>query len=316
MLIILLGNVITHLYFGLNAVMRSAGHPTIAMSCTFLTIIINILLDPLFIFVFHWGIAGAAWATVISQAVSLCVQLKLFSRPTELLHLRRGIYKPDLNIIRQCIVIGLSPFLMNSCACIVVLFINNRLRNYGGDMAIGAHGIVNRILMLFVTTVIGLVQGMQPIAGYNWGAHKNDRVWRVLRYTIGVATCITCFATLICELFPEHIISIFGTGEELTGIATHACRIIVSMFPLVGAQIVIGNFFQSIGHAGKSIFLSMTRQMLMLVPLLYFLPLIWGQEGIWYSMPISDCICFFLAAGMLFYMVRKTKRYEANRIAK
>jgi len=315
MLIILLGNVVTHLYFGLNAVMRSAGHPTIAMSCTFLTIIINILLDPLFIFVFHWGIAGAAWATVISQAISLCVQLKLFSRPTELLHLRRGIYKPDLNIIRQCIVIGLSPFLMNSCACIVVLFINNRLRDYGGDMAIGAHGVVNRILMLFVTTVIGLVQGMQPIAGYNWGAHKNDRVWRVLHYTIGVATCITCFATLICELIPEYIISIFGTGEELTGIATHACRIIVAMFPLVGAQIVIGNFFQSIGHAGKSIFLSMTRQMLMLLPLLYFLPPIWGQEGIWYSMPISDSICFFLASGMLFFMVRKTKRYETNRAA-
>jgi putative MATE family efflux protein len=315
MFIILLGNVITHLYFGLNAILRSAGHPTIAMNCTFLTIIINTLLDPLFIFVFHWGIAGVAWATVISQAVSLCVQLKLFSRPTELLHLRRGIYKPDFNIIRQCIVIGLSPFLMNSCACIVILFINNRLRDYGGDMAIGAHGVVNRIIMLFVTTVIGLVQGMQPIAGYNWGAHKNDRVWRVLRYTIGVATCITCFATLICELIPEHIISIFGTGEELTGIATHACRIIVAMFPLVGAQIVIGNFFQSIGHAGKSIFLSMTRQMLMLIPLLYFLPSIWGQEGIWYSMPISDSISFFLAAGMLMYMVRKAKRHEANRTA-
>ena len=169
--------------------------------------------------------------------------------------------------------------------------------------------------MLFVTTVIGLVQGMQPIAGYNWGAHKNDRVWRVLRYTIGVATCITCFATLICELIPEYIISIFGTGEELTSIATHACRIIVGMFPLVGAQIVIGNFFQSIGHAGKSIFLSMTRQMLMLVPLLYFLPPIWGQEGIWYSMPISDTICFFLAVGMLIYMVHKTKKHETNRVA-
>ena len=312
MFIILLGNVVTHLYFGLNAILRSAGHPTIAMNCTFLTIIINTILDPLFIFVFHWGIAGAAWATVISQGVSLCVQLKLFSRPTELLHLRRGIYKPDLNIIRQCIVIGLSPFLVNSCACIVVLFINNRLRDYGGDMAIGAHGVVNRIVMLFVTMVIGLVQGMQPIAGYNWGARKNDRVWRVLRYTIGVATCITCFATLVGELIPEYVISIFGTGEELTGIATYSYRIIVAMFPLVGAQIVIGNFFQSIGHAGKSIFLSMTRQMLILVPLIYFLPPIWGQDGIWYSMPISDAISFFLAAGILAYMVPKIKKHETD----
>ena len=229
-----------------------------------------------------------------------------------MLHLRRGIYKPDLNIIRQCIVIGLSPFLVNSCACIVVLFINNRLRDYGGDMAIGAHGVVNRIVMLFVTMVIGLVQGMQPIAGYNWGARKNDRVWRVLRYTIGVATCITCFATLVGELIPEYIISIFGTGEELTGIATYSYRIIVAMFPLVGAQIVIGNFFQSIGHAGKSIFLSMTRQMLMLVPLIYFLPPIWGQDGIWYSMPISDAISFFLAAGILAYMIPKIKKHETD----
>lgn len=308
MFIILLGNVITHMYFGLNAILRSAGHPGLAMNCTFLTIIINTILDPLFIFVFHWGIAGAAWATVLSQSIALCVQMKLFSRPSELLHFRRGIYKPDFGIIRQCIAIGLSPFLMNSCACIVVLFINNRLKDYGGDMAIGAYGIVNRIILLFITTVIGLVQGMQPIAGYNWGARKNDRVWQVLRYTIGVATCITCFATLIGELIPEYVVRIFGTGDQLTSIATHAYRIMVCMFPLVGAQIVIGNFFQSIGHAGKSIFLSMTRQMILLVPLLYFLPPMWGQDGVWYSMPIADAVSFFLAAGMLTYMVKKVNK--------
>ena len=175
-------------------------------------------------------------------------------------------------------------------------------------MAIGAHGVVNRIVMLFVTMVIGLVQGMQPIAGYNWGARKNDRVWRVLRYTIGVATCITCFATLVGELIPEYIISIFGTGEELTGIATYSYRIIVAMFPLVGAQIVIGNFFQSIGHAGKSIFQSLTRQLLFLIPLLVVLPPMWGLDGVWATMPISDTMSFFTSIGMLCWLIHKVKK--------
>ena len=307
MLIILLGNMVTHLYYGLNAVLRSAGHPRMAMSCTFLAIIINCLLDPLFIFVFHWGIQGVAWATIIAQAIAFCWQLRLFSRPTELLHLRKGIYRLRLDIVRQCLAIGLSPFLMNSCACLVVLFCNNRLLQYGGDMAIGAYGIVNRVVFLFVTIVMGLVQGMQPIVGYNWGARQNDRVFRVLRYGITGATCITLAACLTGELMPAPVIHIFGAGPELTEKAVRAFHFVVAAFPLVGAQMVIGNFFQSIGHAGKSIFLSVTRQMLFLIPLLAVLPQWWGLDGVWLSMPISDSLSFIAAAGMLGYMVRKLK---------
>lgn len=307
MLIILLGNMVTHLYYGLNAVLRSAGHPRMAMSCTFLAIIINCLLDPLFIFVFHWGIQGVAWATIIAQAIAFCWQLRLFSRPTELLHLRRGIYRLRLDIVRQCLAIGLSPFLMNSCACLVVLFCNNRLLQYGGDMAIGAYGIVNRVVFLFVTIVMGLVQGMQPIVGYNWGARQNDRVFRVLRYGITGATCITLAACLTGELMPAPVIHIFGAGPELTEKAVRAFHFVVAAFPLVGAQMVIGNFFQSIGHAGKSIFLSVTRQMLFLIPLLAVLPQWWGLDGVWLSMPISDSLSFIAAAGMLGYMVKKLK---------
>ena len=307
MLIILLGNMVTHLYYGLNAVLRSAGHPRMAMSCTFLAIIINCLLDPLFIFVFHWGIQGVAWATIIAQAIAFCWQLRLFSRPTELLHLRKGIYRLRLDIVRQCLAIGLSPFLMNSCACLVVLFCNNRLLQYGGDMAIGAYGIVNRVVFLFVTIVMGLVQGMQPIVGYNWGARQNDRVFRVLRYGITGATCITLAACLTGELMPAPVIHIFGAGPELTEKAVQAFHFVVAAFPLVGAQMVIGNFFQSIGHAGKSIFLSVTRQMLFLIPLLAVLPQWWGLDGVWFSMPISDSLSFIAAAGMLGYMVRKLK---------
>lgn len=307
MFIILLGNMVTHLYYGLNAVLRSAGHPRMAMSCTFLAIIINCLLDPLFIFVFRWGIQGVAWATIIAQAIAFCWQLRLFSRPTELLHLRKGIYRLRLDIVRQCLAIGLSPFLMNSCACLVVLFCNNRLLQYGGDMAIGAYGIVNRVVFLFVTVVMGLVQGMQPIVGYNWGARQDDRVFRVLRYGITGATCITLAACLTGELMPAPVIHIFGAGPELTEKAVRAFHFVVAAFPLVGAQMVIGNFFQSIGHAGKSIFLSVTRQMLFLIPLLAVLPQWWGLDGVWLSMPISDSLSFIAAASMLGYMVRKLK---------
>lgn len=317
MVVILLGNIITHMYFGLNAVLRSAGHPRTAMTCTFLAILINMGLDPLFIFVFHWGIEGVAWATIIAQAIALCYQVYLFSRPTELLHFRRGIYGLKMDIVRQTLTIGLSPCLMNSCACLVVLICNNRLLDYGGDMAIGAYGIVNRVIFLFATIVFGLNQGMQPIIGYNWGAHQNDRVWRTLRYGVIAGTAITTLCCLTGELIPEPVIHIFGAGPELTGKAVRAFRIIVCAFPLVGAQMVIGSFFQSIGHAGKSILQSVTRQMLFLVPFLTVLPECGGLglDGVWLSMPLSDAMSFFLAVGLLLFMIRKIKRNEADRTA-
>lgn len=311
MRVILLGNVVTHCYLGLNSILRSAGHPRLAMNCTFIAIIANTILDPLFIFIFQWGIQGAAWATVLSQMIALCMQARLFSRPTELLHLRRGIYRLRLDIVRQCVAIGMSPFLMNSCACLVVLMVNRRLLDYGGDMAIGAYGIVNRVVFLFVTIVLGLVQGMQPIVGYNWGARKNHRAWAVLRLTIAWATLVTVSAMVIGEFFPANVIRIFGAGEELTEKAVRAYRIIVSMFPLVGAQMVMGNFFQSIGHAGKSIFLSVTRQLLFLVPSLALLPHWWGLDGVWLSMPLSDSVSFFTACGMMWYLVVKLRRKHA-----
>lgn len=314
MRIILIGNVISHSYFGMNAMLRSAGHPKAAMNLTFLTIIVNTILDPLFIFVFNWGIKGAAWATILSQLVSLMVQIKLFSRKNELLHLKRGIYGLKSDIVRQCLAIGLSPFLMHSCACLVVLIINNRLKEYGGDMAIGAYGIVNRVVFLFLTIVIGLNQGMQPIVGYNWGAHKNDRVWRVLFLTICSATIVTSCGFIVGMFFPTPIIHIFGAGPELTEKAVTAYHYMVALFPLVGAQMVIGSFFQSIGHAAKSIFLSLTRQLLFLIPCLAILPSHLGLNGVWLSMPVSDAISFFTASGMLWWLIRKVNR-EKNRTA-
>jgi len=313
--VILLGNVISHSYFGLNAVLRSAGHPREAMYCTILTVVVNTILDPLFIWGFGMGIRGAAIATILSQAISLAIQIKLFSNPNEVLHLRRGIYRPSLHIARQILSIGASPFLMNCCACLVVLIINGQMRKYGdmlnvpngGDMAIAAYGITNSIVFFFLMIVMGFNQGMQPIVGYNWGARQNDRVWRCLRFTMICATIVSSIGFLICEIFPETITHFFTDDQVITDICTRGFRLNVVMLPIVGAQMVIGNFFQSIGHAGKSIFLSLTRQLLFLIPFLYTLPNFFGLDGVWLSLPASDIVSFVTAFGMLFWLIKKVK---------
>ena len=313
MQVILLGNIISHSYFGLNAILRAAGHPRAAMNCTILTVVLNSILDPVFIWGLGMGIRGAAVATILSQGVSLVWQLCIFSRPTELLRLRRGIFRVRPDIVRQTLAIGMSPFLMNSCACLVVLLINRGLRTHGGDYAIGAYGIMNSVMFLFTMVVMGLNQGMQPIAGYNWGAHQNDRVWRVLRYTMLAGTLVTTAGFLIVQFMPHLMVRAFTSDPTISQIAVRGFRITAALFPIVGAQIVIGNFFQSIGHAGKSIFLSVSRQMLFLIPLLIILPRRWGLDGVWASHPISDGISFFAAAGMLWWLVRKVHRKQEVR---
>ena len=308
MIVILLGNVISHSYFGLNAVLRSAGHPQKAMYCTILTVVVNAILDPIFIFVFRLGIQGAAIATILSQLVSLIWQFKLFSNKNELLHLHRGIYGLHPTIIRQIIAVGMSPFLMNLCACLVVLLINKGMKEYGGDQAIAAYGIDNRVIFLFLMMVMGLNQGMQPIVGYNWGAKQNSRVWQTLWLTILCAEVVVTTGFLMGEFCPHVLTHLFTDNEHILAMADHGFRIDVLVFPLVGIQMVIGNFFQSIGHAGKSIFQSLTRQMLFLIPFLIILPPHYGLDGVWYSIPLSDLCSFFVSVGMLIWLIRKVKR--------
>ncbi len=304
---ILLGNIITHLYFGLNAVLRASGHPQKSMTATILTVIVNTALDPLFIYGFDMGIKGAAIATILSQAISLTWQLRLLSPKNELIHFRQGIFKPQQKIVRDTIAIGMSPFLMNSCACLVVVLINQGLAEYGGDLAIGAYGIVNRIMFVIVMIVMGLNQGMQPIAGYNYGAQAFDRMRRVLRYTIYGATAVTTTGFLIGEFLPELCVRAFTSDPQLTAMAVRGMRIVVMASPIIGFQMVTTNFFQSIGHAGKSIFLSLSRQLLILVPLLLTLPRIWGLDGVWYSMPVSDFFASLIAGTMLYSQYRRFK---------
>lgn len=204
MQVILAGNVISHMYFGMNAVLRAASKPRHAMAATIFTVLMNVLLDIIFIWWWHWGIRGAALATIISQALALCWQMKLFSNQKELLHLKKGIYRLKRNLVNNIISIGISPFLMNVCACVVVIFINNQLVRYGGDIAVGAYGIANSIAMIFVMFVIGLNQGMQPIAGYNYGSQQTDRLMRVVKYAAFAATAIMVTGWLIAHLAPYY----------------------------------------------------------------------------------------------------------------
>ncbi len=311
---ILYGNVFTHLYFGLNAVLRSAGHPRTAMSATILTVLLNTCLDPLFIYGFGMGIRGAAIATVISQCVSLCWQVWIFSRSDEVVHFRRDTWQLRPHIVGGILSIGLSPFLMNACSCLVVLLINRGMVEYGGDLAVGAYGIDNRVLFLFAMIVMGFNQGMQPIAGYNYGAELHDRVQEVLWRTIGYATAVMTFGFVACELFAEAIVSAFTTDPDLIAIAAHGMRIDVALFPVIGFQMVTGNYFQSIGQAGKSIYMSLTRQLIFLLPSLLLLPHVMPVlgidelDGIWLSLPVSDGLAALNAAVLLWLHIRALKR--------
>ena len=308
MQIILAGNVFSHMYFGMNAVLRAASKPQMAMFATIFTVGMNILLDVVFILWWHWGIKGAAFATIISQVLALCWQMKLFTNKSELLHLKRGIYKLKSNLVRNIISIGISPFLMNACACVIVIFINNQLVRFGGDMAVGAYGIANSIAMIFVMFVIGLNQGMQPIAGYNYGAQQYDRMMRVVKLSIITAVCIMLTGWSLAMFAPYHCARMFTTDPELIKGSIKAIHIIMMMFPLIGSQMVITNFFQCIGKVKISIFLSLSRQLLFLLPLLAILPNFYGINGVWASMPTSDFIAVVVAVTIMLVFLRRFKK--------
>lgn len=305
MQVILLGSPISYVMIGLNNIMRATGYPKKAMLSSMLTVGCNIILAPIFIFVLNWGILGAALATICSQFIGMLWVLYHFYSPKTYIRFQRHSMRLKQHIIANIFAIGMSPFVMNVCACCIVIFINNRLLNYGGDMAIGAFGILNRIQMLFVMIVMGITMGMQPITGYNYGAQHFDRVKRTLKLGITAGCIITTLGFIIGELFPGIFVGMFTDNHELTDEATLALRIGILSFPVVGAQIVITQFFQSIGKARISIFLSLSRQLLFLLPGLAFLPPFYGVEGVWFSMPLSDALAFAVAALMLAYHYKK-----------
>lgn len=295
MQIILLGNVISHMYFGMNALLRAAGKPRHAMYATIFTVCMNILLDVVFIIWWQWGIRGAACATVLSQLMALIWQFYLFSNKHELLHLRQGIYRLKSYLVKNIISIGVSPFLMNVCACVVVIFVNNQLVRYGGDMAVGAYGIANAVATVFVMFCIGLNQGMQPIAGYNYGSQQTDRLLRVLRLSIIAATGIMTTGWLVAMLMPHAVARMFTTDVTLVSMSASAIRYVMLVFPVIGFQMVVTNFFQCIGKVRVSIFLSLSRQLLLLLPMLALLPTFFSLNGVWSAMPVSDFFASVIA---------------------
>lgn len=311
MKIILLGNVVTHMFMGLNAILRSMGSPQKAMYATLFTVLINVILNPLFIFGFKWGIQGSALATVISQTLVLLWQIKYLSDKSNFIHFKRGIYKLKKEIVKSALAIGLSPFMMNAAASVIVIVINQGLIRTGGDLAVGAYGIVNRFAFLFVMIVMGFNQGMQPIAGYNFGAMLYDRVNEILRKTIIWATLTTTFGFIIGELLPRAAVSLFTTDSDLIELAVNGMRITFLTFPIIGFQMVTANFFQSIGMPGKAIFMSLSRQLLFLLPCLLILPHFWGINGVWFSMPIADLISSIVAAIILIRQFRSFKTKTA-----
>ena len=315
MTVILTGNVVTHLYLGLNAMLRSTNRPKLAMYATFGTVGINALLAPLFIFVLGWGIRGAALATIVAQCCMLAWQLRLFSDKREFIHLRREILRPEPRIMRDSLTIGLPQFLINACSCLVAIIITRSMASYGGDVYVGAFGITNRLLMFVVFVVVGLNQGMQPIAGYNFGAGRYDRLERVIRLTILVASCFTGLGFLIGMFLAEPCVAIFAKdAPELIHEAAHGLRIVVLFFPVVGMQIVSTAFFQSIGSPGKSIFLSLSRQLIFLVPALLLLPHLFDTptDGVWYAMPLADALASLLSFTLLVQQIRKMRRATAS----
>ena len=310
MQVILAGNVITHMYFGMNAVLRASGKPRHAMYSVLFTVGCNIVLVIMFVWWFRWGIRGAALATVVSQSLALCWQMWLFSRPKELLHLKRGIYKLKADLVRNIIAIGISPFLMQATSCVIVIFMNNQFVRYGGDMAVGAYSIANSMVMVFFMFVMGVTQGMQPIIGYNYGAQKFDRMLRCLWLSIAVGTVILLIGWTLSMLFPREIARLFTTDETLLQLSARGLKIDMLVFFVVASQAIITNFFQCIGKVRVSIFLSLSRQLFMLLPMAYVFPLFFELDGVWYSMPASDFVSFAMTIPILMWYLRKIKAHE------
>lgn len=311
MSIILVGNVVTHMYLGLNALLRSTNRPQKAMCATIGTVVLNCILAPIFIFVLGWGIRGAATATIMAQMIMLTWQLRLFSNKNELIHLNRSIIKLDVKIVKESLLVGLPQFLINLCACLVAAMMTRSLTTYGGDMAVGAFGICNRFILFIVMVVIGLNQGMQPIAGYNFGARRYDRVLGVLGKALIFGSVITLMGFVIGVFFPTPFVSVFAKDSpQLIKLSAHALSCMVMMFPIVGIQIVSTAFFQSIGYAPKSIFLSLTRQLIFLVPAIFILPHLYADplEGLWHAAPVADGLASVLAITLLVLQVKKFKK--------
>ena len=309
--IILWANILTHIYYGLNSMLRSIGHPKVAMFSTIVAVVANIILDPIFIFALDMGVRGAALATVLSQAIAVVGQMVVFLNPKEVIYFHRGIWRLKRDITMRALGIGTAPFLMHMASCFVVIVLNNQLKRYGGDMAIATVGITNRLMFFFSMIVMGIQQGMQPIVGYNYGAHLYARMLRAFKLSVYCATCVMGVLWLFGLIWPEGFIRLFTHDELLIAQSIAPARVMLCTMVMVGFPMVVGNFYTSIGMSGKAIFLSLTRQVLLLIPSILLLPLLFQTVevspiwGVWWSLPICDALAAIIAAIVLNRDMRK-----------
>ncbi len=310
MTIIILGNTFAHLMHGFNGIIRCSGHPKTAMGLTLFTVIFNAILDPILIFGFGMGISGAALATVICQLLALAYTFKFLSDKKHFLHFGKPLFRLDGRIARQSLAIGVGPFLMNCAASLVALFVNQQLRKYGGDLAIGAYGIVNRITMLFAMICMGFNQGLQPIAGYNYGARQYHRVKEIFVLTAKWEVLVTTLCCLISVLIPQYAVRLFTNDPELIAMSAKGLRVMNCGFALVGFGMVSSNLFQCLGMVKISIFLSLSRQLIFLLPLIYTLPIWFKETGVWMSFPISDILNIIVSAFFIVRLFRKFNRLQ------
>lgn len=308
MAVYLWGTPIIFVFVALNNIMRVSGYPRKAMVSSFVSVGLNVILAPLFIFVFGWGMKGVALATVFAQLLGLMWVLSHFLDKKSYIHFTKGFYRLSFRTTKNMLSIGVSPFLLNICLSLVVFFINFGLMKHGGDLAVGAYGIINRILTLFIMIVVGLTMGMQPIAGYNYGAKEFKRTLEVLKYALLWGVAVMTLGFLVSELFPYLIVKMFTTDSELIAISARGLRIAIAMFPLAGAQIVISNFFQSIGRVKISIFLTLSRQLIFLLPLLFVLPEFFGVDGVFLSLSVADFVAFVVTALTFIYQLKQMKK--------
>ena len=308
------GSIFSTLCFGFNNMMRASGYPKKAMYTMLISVVANIALAPIFIFSFGWGMQGAALATVISMFISLCFVVYHFVNRNSMLRIRAINIRLNKKIVTSIVSIGLSPFFIQLASATVAFFIIHSLQEYGGELAVGAYNISNKLVMIIIMVIVGLTQGMQPIVGYNYGAKRFDRVKEAVTYTTKIGIVIGIIGMIIGVFLPELVVKPFNPSPELAKDSVDALKIITITLPLVGFQIVITNFFQSIGFIGKSIFLSLSRQFLFLIPTLMILPQFYGLNGVWSSLPTADVISTVLTALMLIWQMRSFKKLEANKL--
>jgi len=306
------GNILAALSFGFNAVMRASGYPRKAMFIMVSGAVLNVFLDWLFIFVLDWGIKGAAIATVFSLALTSSLVMLHFVSKDSIIRFHRKYFKLDSMIIWSIFTIGMSPFAMQIAGSLVNVIMNNSLKAYGGDLAIGANGIINSIGLLMVMFILGISQGMQPIVGYNTGAGNYKRAHDTMWLVIIAATVITTAGGLCCIFFPHYIVRAFTPDAELLSISANGLMIFLSAGLVVGSQIVISQFFQSIGMAWKAMFLTLSRQCLFLIPMILVLPKWFELNGVWMSIPLSDVASAIAAWSFLLYHLRTVKKRESN----